>query len=371
MKAGVVALAIAAAAISFSLGRLTPRNAEPAETSANRQWLEHTQTSETIMPAPALGTSAITTERVQSSSRPQTIRVLGTVKADENKVYRLIAGVPGRLTSLGQNSPGTIVRRNAVLATFFSNEFVKAEQAYFFSLDSLKRDRASARNSDPLRSEESVQSQEALLISMGMGEEQMRELAKTRQVTREVAIVSPVNGVVLSRSLFPRQQLEEAQEMYRIAGLESVFVFAAVTPAEMALIAADSKVQVRALTTGRIYEATIHPGVYVAGDPGPRLQLKIEVANKDLLLLPDMPVEVEFQAPPSLHITVPATAVLDTGFEQRVFVQSTDGSLQQRIVQAGPRLGDRVVIHRGLTPQERVLVSANFFLDSESRLRAH
>lgn len=368
MKASFLGLGVAAAAlISFCLGRLTSGKVDASPYSPNEQQTQR-NARERFLPTHGRH-SELPTETVQGGSRALTIRTPGTVKADESKLYRLVAGAPGRLISLGDNSPGAIVHKDEMLASFFSNEFVKVEQAYFFSLDAQKRDHASGLNREALKSDESVRSQEGTLISMGMSEAQIRQLAQTRKATRDIAITSPANGMVISRNLFPGQPLEEDQEMYRIAGLDSVWVFASVTPAEMALIAPGTRARVMA-KTGRAYQATVHSSVSLADGVGPRLQLKVEVDNKDLLLRPDMPVEVEFLVPASTQITVPITAVLDSGFQRTVFVETGDGTYQQRIVETGRSVEDRVVVHRGLKNQEKVVVSASFLVDSESRLRS-
>ena len=371
MKASVLAIGIAAAAsISFGLGRSTTGQVDAATYSPGEH---HVQDSgRQVFSLTRVKPSArLATETVQGTSRALTIRTQGTVKADQRKVYTVVAGAPGRLTSLGDNYPGTIVHKDQLLASFFSNQFVKVEQAYFFALDAQKRDQASGVDGDALRTDQAVRSQEGTLISMGMGEAQLRQLAQTRKATRDIAIVSPADGMVVARSLFPAQQLEEDQEMYRIVGLDSVWVFAAVTPAEMAAIPPGTRARVLVKKMGRIDDAVVRSSVSLTDDAGPRLQLKLEVVNKELLLRPDMPVEVEFQLPASAQITVPISAVLDSGLKRTVFVESGEGIYQQRVVDTGRRIEDRVVVHGGLKEQDKVVVSANYLVDSESRLRGH
>jgi membrane fusion protein, copper/silver efflux system len=311
--------------------------------------------------------SPVLTEIVHRGSDVQVIRTTGIVTADENKIYRLNAESAGRLISLGSNSPGTIVRKDEVLATFFSNEFVKAEQAYFFSLQALQRDKAGAK-ADVQKSEESVRSQEGVLISMGMGEPQLRQLAETRQATRDIAITSPANGMILSRSLYPAQVLEEDQEMYRIAALDKVWVFASLSPGEMAAMAPSTEARVTVRRTGKVLVAKVKPAVSLANDAGQALQLKLEVENPELRLRPDMVVDVELRITNPLQITVPAAAIIDTGFEHLIFVEAGYGTCRPRIVEIGNKVGDRVIVRHGLADGEKVVVSANFLFDSETRL---
>lgn len=64
---------------------------------------------------------------------------------------------------------------------------------------------------------------------------------------------------------------------------------------------------------------------------------------------------------------VPATAVLDLGNEQVVFVQGeTKNTYRPVRVQAGVRSGDSVAIRSGLTEEQIVAQNAQFLIDSES-----
>ena len=115
-----------------------------------------------------------------------------------------------------------------MLATFFSREFRNAEQAYLGSLASIDRVKGHAGRAKTriALSDSSVRINEEQLRTLGMGEPQIRELAKTRQVTGDIALVAPVDGIVLSRSISPQQRFEKGTEFYRIADLSKVWIFA-------------------------------------------------------------------------------------------------------------------------------------------------
>jgi YHS domain-containing protein len=77
-------------------------------------------------------------------------------------------------------------------------------------------------------------------------------------------------------------------------------------------------------------------------------------------------VELPISLPPA--IAVPADAVLDSGLKKTVFVDRGNGVFEPREVETGWRIGNRVEIVRGLKPGEQIVISANFLIDSESRL---
>ncbi|OPY75416.1 MAG: Cation efflux system protein CusB precursor [Syntrophorhabdus sp. PtaU1.Bin153] len=99
------------------------------------------------------------------------------------------------------------------------------------------------------------------------------------------------------------------------------------------------------------------------------LKVRLEMDNPAYVLRPDMFVDVEFPVtlPPAL--IVPADAILDSGLKKTVFVDRGNGFFEPRQVETGWRLGDRVEITRGLMAGEQIVVSGNFLIDSESRMK--
>jgi Cu(I)/Ag(I) efflux system membrane fusion protein len=106
-------------------------------------------------------------------------------------------------------------------------------------------------------------------------------------------------------------------------------------------------------------------------DPTTRtLKIRIEAENPRMTLRPDMFVEVNFSIALPQHVTVPTDAVLDSGLKKTVFVDRGNGYLEPREVEIGEHLGDRIEILRGLKPDERIVVSGTFLIDSESQMKS-
>jgi Cu(I)/Ag(I) efflux system membrane fusion protein len=100
------------------------------------------------------------------------------------------------------------------------------------------------------------------------------------------------------------------------------------------------------------------------------VEARIDVDNASGVLKPDMFVDVSLEGAPSAGLTVPESAVIPTGERTLVFVDKGDGHYEPREVALGARVADGYEVRRGLAAGERVVVSANFLLDSESSLRA-
>ena len=76
----------------------------------------------------------IRVESLEANSGPLTLRTTGRVVPDENGVYRILAGADGQIRRLGDNAPGTMVKRDEVLAAFFTSELRRTVQTYVFAL---------------------------------------------------------------------------------------------------------------------------------------------------------------------------------------------------------------------------------------------
>lgn len=100
------------------------------------------------------------------------------------------------------------------------------------------------------------------------------------------------------------------------------------------------------------------------------LRVRIEASDKEKLLKPEMFVDVEIEIPLGTNLAVPEQAVVNTGQSQLVFVDKGEGRIDPREVEVGYNAGDFYEILSGLVEGEKVVSSANFLIDSESRFRA-
>jgi len=310
-------------------------------------------------------------EAVKKSFGPRLLRTTGRVEADGDRVHRMMAGTEGWVQSVQSNPSGTAVRKNEALATFYSREFRNAEQAYLGSLASLDRVRGSHELDESNRaSDASLRINEEQLRALGMGEPQINELAKTRQLTRDITLTSPIDGIVLSRDVSPGQRFEKGTEFYRIADLRKVWIIADILGDEAQLFRPGARVRVIARERSKTVYATVsvNPPLF---DPASRtLKLRLEAENPGFVLRPDMFVDLEFSAHVPAGLYIPQEAVLDSGLRKIVYVETSEGVFEPRPVEIGTAYNDVVAVTHGLAEGARVVTSGTFLVDSESRLHA-
>ena len=97
--------------------------------------------------------------------------------------------------------------------------------------------------------------------------------------------------------------------------------------------------------------------------------MRIDVDNADLKLRPDAYVDVTLTLDEGKGLTVPIDAVLPTGEHNIVFVDKGEGRLEPRFIALGGKFGDTYRVTEGLRPGERVVSSANFLVDAESKVQ--
>lgn len=312
-------------------------------------------------------------ETVAKNSGSRLIRTTGRVEADDNRVYRLMAVTEGRVQSLGDNPVGTLVKKNDVLATFYSREFRNAEQAYLGSLTSVERLRSGTRELDDTTKgggDANLRINEEQLRALGMGEPQIKELGKTKQITRDIEVTSPIDGIVLSRSISREERFDGHVELYRIADLSKVWILADMIGEDATLLRPGARVRVNVRELSKTIYATVSHNPPLFDSVSRTLKLRLEADNPGFLLRPDMFVDVEFNSSAPPGISVPAEAVLDSGLRKIVYVETSDNVFEPRTVEVGAAFGNRVAVKRGLNEGDRVVTAGNFMIDSESRMRA-
>jgi len=314
---------------------------------------------------------------VERSSGVEKIRVLGRVVPEDTRVYRLNAGLEGFIRQTFSDSPGELVKRNQKLATYYGGDILAVASGFLAATAAIPgaAGRDGAR-SVPFPGAVAKQGQSSVLgyadrlRNLGMSDVQIQEIAESRLLPDSVQIVSPVDGFILSRSISPGQHFEHSTEFYRIADLSRVWIVADVVGSESQRFRPGTVVRIVLPGEGRTFVARVS-NVLPEVDPGTRiLKLRLETENPGFALRPDMIVDVELPVSHPAGLTVPLDAVIDSGQEQRVFVQRGDGEFEPRRVQLGAHFGDRVEIVQGVREGELVVSSGTFLVDSESRLKS-
>jgi RND family efflux transporter MFP subunit len=312
----------------------------------------------------------VKTSTVENKSGHHTLRVLGRVAVDDRRVHVVNSAATGWVREVSPITVGSFVQKDQALAVFYSPEFLAAEQSYFYALNAYDRfSKEEKPNTSQLTlTKANIRQYSDTLRNLGMGEKQIEEIGQTRTFTDIIHIASPTDGIVISRNIYSGQRFERGTEFFRIADLSRVWVLVDTFESEAQYLKPGNTVKVLHPHLKKNFQARVSADL-PQFDPNTRtLKVRLETDNPGYVLRPDMFVDVELPVSLPPAITVPLDAVLDSGLKRTVFVDRGNGSFEPREVETGWRLGNRVEIVKGLVPGEKVVISGNFLIDSESRM---
>jgi hypothetical protein len=207
------------------------------------------------------------------------------------------------------------------------------------------------------------------LRDLGVDRTQLRQLAQNGKYIPNIQIRSPVTGLVIDRKISPLEKVFRGTECFRVADLSRVWILADVFDTEAKYIHPGMQALVSLPRQNQAIEAVVSD-IYPEFDGKTRtLKVRLEMKNPKYAFRPDMFVDVAFLVSLPSALTVPASAVLDSGRRKIVFVSLEGGYFEPREVITGWRFDDRVEIVQGLVPGEKIVISGNFLIDSESRMK--
>ncbi len=300
------------------------------------------------------------------------LRLYGRVVADETKIYRLNASTDSWVREISGATTGSLVEKNEILAETLAPAFYNAQNNYVIQLGQLDHIRQQLGGElRPLQTEISdsqIRMAVQSLQILGVSDAQIAELAKTRKSSPYLQVRAPSRGIVLSRKVTLNQWFKAGDEFYTIADIRRVWVYADAYEDEAMHMRPGMNAAVKHGQMGKIFRAKVGKVLPLFEPAARTLKVRIDVDNPRYDLRPDMFVDVEIPItmPPSLN--VPADAVIDTGKRAIVYVNRGNGIFEPRRVKTGWNLDGKVEITAGLSAGEKVVVSASFLIDSESRM---
>ena len=314
----------------------------------------------------------LTYGEVERRAVEQVIRTVGRFDYDERKLAEVTLKVDGYIGDLFVDYTGQPVRKGDALFTIYSPDLVTAQEEYLLAHETVARLGTSNVPGAVESARSLLRASRERLRLWDLTEQQVRALEESGKPRLYQTIYSPISGVVIEKMALKGHRTEPGMPLYKIADLSTIWVYADVYEYELPFVAVGQEAAITlAYYPGEEWKARL-TYVYPSIDPKTRTaKVRFELANSGPhRLLPEMYGNVELHVPAGERLTVPETAVLDSGRRQVIFVASGDGQLVPRDVKLGSRFGEYVEVREGLAPGERVVTSANFLVDSESKLQA-
>ena len=302
------------------------------------------------------------------------IRTVGEVEYDEENLYQVNAKIAGWIEKLHVNFVGEEVAAGQPLMDIYSPELVTTQEEYLLALRSAEQMKESSIASIREDAEKLLESAKKRLEYWDIPQDEIERLTHTGEVKKTVQLKAPATGVVIEKHALEGAYIKAGMDLFKIADLRTVWVHASFYENEVPWISKGQPVSMElSYLPGRDYTGRVSYIYPYLREKARDVHVRLIFSNPDLDLKPGMYANVELQGkviPGAL--VVPSEAVIRSGERTLVFVVQGAGRFEPREIsigeEGGPGNGYLRVLS-GLLEGEEVVTSAQFMLDSESRLQ--
>ena len=295
--------------------------------------------------------------------------LVGYVTPDETRLSDVTVRISGWVQKLNVNQTGQRVDKGETLLTIYSQDLYQAEQDYLSAYTSALRQGgdsvlASART-------RIIEAGRERLHLLGLGDIDITALEKAGKADAEIPLRSPLNGIVLEKAVLAGQAINSSQPLFRIADLSTVWVLADVYESDLAGITVGQKARMTVTASPNdIFDGSVSFIYPTVSEQTRTMKVRLSFANPRMQLRPGMYAQVELAGSGESVLAVPRSAVMDDGKLAYAFVVHGGTHFEPTRITIGRSSDDWVEALTGLHEGDTVVTSANFLIDSESRLKA-
>jgi len=297
------------------------------------------------------------------------IRTVGIVTYDETRVAQVFSKVDGWVEKLFVDYIGKLVQKGQPLFTYYSPDLVTTQEEYLLALDAKQRLGSSSIREISAGADSLLESAHRRLTLWDISEDQIGELQKSRKPKRSLMLYSPISGFVIKKDVLQGMKVMPDKELYTIADLSTVWVNADIYEFELANVRLGQRATIAlSYFPGQTFSGKVTWISPVLEEKTRTTKVRLEFANRDFKLKPEMYANVEIEVDGGKKLAIPDEAVLDSGLRKVVFIDKGEGRYAPAEVKLGGKFDGYYEVLAGLSPGERIIASASFLLDSESRL---
>ncbi len=313
----------------------------------------------------------VRTARAEQRNLSHAVRAVGRVDFNEERLARLHPKTEGWIEVLRVSTTGSVVKKDDILLSIYSPQLVSSQEEYLLALNNLQVLKDSPYEEIRRGAQELANSSRERLRLLDVPEHQIHELEATRKLMKRIHIHSPFDGTVMKVGVREGQYVTPKTELYMLADLSRVWVYVDVYEEDLPWVKQGDKADMRVRAVpGRTFRGTV-TYIYPYMERKTRTaRVRLEFDNPDLLLKPEMFANITLRSGRVVDaVVVPSEAVVRSGERDLVFVVRAPGKFEPRPVTLGLASEGLVQIIEGVAPGEEVVTSAQFLIDSESKLR--
>lgn len=299
---------------------------------------------------------SVRTESVLFSPLQAQLKTVGYVGVDQERVTDIHSRISGWVEQVKVSVKGEYVEKGSLLYEVYSPELVNAQEEYLAALRSGNRFLRKAS--------------ESKLVALGVSKNVLSTLNKQRQPLQRLPVYAPASGYIDQITVRRGMFIKPNTRLLTIAPLDQVWVTAELFERQGASVqAGDVAEMTLAFQPGRVWRGLVDYVYPTVNQKTRTLNVRLRFDNPDLLLKPDMFAQITIQSEPTAPVlNVSDTAVIRTGDQDRVVLALGQGKYKSVEVKTGPSMAGRTAILQGIYPEDKVVSSAQFMLDSESSI---
>jgi membrane fusion protein, copper/silver efflux system len=301
----------------------------------------------------------------------RSLMTVGRLAYDETKIARIQTKIEGWIEKTFVDFSGMQVKKGQPLISVYSPELFSAQQELIIAKQTMDALAGSEFSEIRGNAESLYAATKERLRLWNISEGEVKQIEKRGAPAQALTFYSPMDGFVINRNAFPGQRIAPDTELYTIVDLSTIWVLADVFEYEIPRIQlGQSATMELSYFPGETFKGVISYIYPVLDNTSRTLKVRLQFPNPGFKLKPDMWANVTLKIDYGVQLSVPASAVLDSGIEQMVFVAFGDGYFEPRKIQLGAQVDKRYIVLSGLKHGEKIVTSGNFLIDSESKLKS-
>ena len=307
---------------------------------------------------------------VEMKPLEKVIRTVGRIDYDEQRIVTVSPKVGGWIEELFVDFTGKFVKQGEPLLTIYSPELVSTQEEYLLAIQARKSLSKSPFPEVASSGDSLAESAKRRLKLWDISDDQIKNLEETGQSKKTLTLYSPFSGFVLEKTATKGMSVMPGMTLFKLADLSVVWLLADIYEYELPFVRLGQQASVQLsympgeTFTGRaIY---IYPSLNAETRTA---KVRFEFTNPQGKLKPEMYANVEIKIRLGQKLAVPEGAIIDTGIRQLAIIDKGNGYFEPREVKVGSKVEGYYEVIKGLKAGERVVTSANFLVDSESKLK--
>jgi Cu(I)/Ag(I) efflux system membrane fusion protein len=353
----------------MDMKEIAPAGEKSMEAMAGMPGMSAAPPGAVAIPAVARQLIGVRSATAAYTTLTQEIRTVGTVGYDERGLTQVTLRISGWIREVFVDSIGRPVHKGEPLFTFYSPDLLATQDEYLLALRAQAQLATSPLDEAKANAASLVASARERLRLWDLTDAQITALKRRGKAEPVLTVYAPSSGIVLKREALPGKYVEPGTTLYEVADLSTVWISADIYESEVTAVKLDQPISVSFVAypgeTFRGNMAYIYPSLNAEART---VRVRFELPNPGLKLKPGMYGNVTLQTDAVKALVVPKEAVLETGLRQLVFRDRGQGRYEQALVKLGRRNQDNVEVMEGLKEGDRIVTSANFLLDAESKL---